>query len=170
MSEYYYCYADGCQLAKKLDERKIEKVKETLKPVKELYRVSVIARFINFTIDWLFLNIINSVVISLFVDFKPTEPMVINENFVMNYLIMIQIAIVVRFLYYFLFEVIFQRTPGKIFTRTIVVTHKGEKPKLLSILIRTMVRFLIPLNEFSIFFGELLHDKLSKTTVIIDIK
>ncbi|MCK9426466.1 MAG: DnaJ domain-containing protein [Ignavibacteriaceae bacterium] len=69
--------------------------------------------------------------------------------------------------YYLLFELLFNRTIGKYFTNTKVVSNNGEKASLKAILIRTMVR-LIPFEGLS-FFGNNpwgVHDILSKTYVI----
>ena len=53
-------------------------------------------------------------------------------------------------LYYFLFEYFALRTPGKFISRTIVVTHEGYHPDAVSILVRTLSRW-IPFDMFSYF-------------------
>ncbi|MBI5474379.1 MAG: RDD family protein [Ignavibacteriae bacterium] len=68
---------------------------------------------------------------------------------------------------YFLFtEYKFQKTLGKIITKTILVSDTGGKPSFKQILIRTLCRS-IPFEYFS-YFGtvEGTHDRLSKTRVI----
>lgn len=67
--------------------------------------------------------------------------------------------------YYFLFEFFLGKTPGKYLTRTRVVTHKGGKPGIRKILIRSVAR-LVPYDYFSFIFGQGLHDSISGTVVI----
>jgi uncharacterized RDD family membrane protein YckC len=71
------------------------------------------------------------------------------------------------FLYYFLTETYFSRTFAKYFTKTIVVTKDGSRPKKRTISIRTLSRF-IPL-ECLTFLGinvRGLHDLFSDTYVV----
>ena len=78
------------------------------------------------------------------------------------------LLVVSHFIVYALTELIFQKTLGKFLTRTTVVNVLGEKPSFKSILGRTCCR-LIPCEAFSFIFLEIgLHDKFSKTRVIID--
>lgn len=69
--------------------------------------------------------------------------------------------------YYFLFELIFTRTPGKWITISKVTNKDGKRPNILQILIRSLVR-LIVIDCFFIPFldGNTLHDYLSKTRVV----
>jgi uncharacterized RDD family membrane protein YckC len=70
------------------------------------------------------------------------------------------------FLYYFIFEVSIQRTPGKMITKTCVVGMNNNKPKLKAIALRSACR-LIFLNEISFLFGTYgIHDGYSKTRLI----
>lgn len=68
------------------------------------------------------------------------------------------------FLYYFILELFFQQTLGKMFTKTFVVTKDGKKPSFLNILIRSFCR-IIPLDALLYLFGSELgmHDKVSLT-------
>ncbi|ANI89118.1 hypothetical protein A9P82_07335 [Arachidicoccus ginsenosidimutans] len=70
-------------------------------------------------------------------------------------------------MYYFLFESIFKRTPGKWLTISKVVSKKKEKPNILQILIRSLAR-LILIDCFFIPFlnGRTLHDYLSGTYIV----
>jgi DNA-directed RNA polymerase subunit RPC12/RpoP len=71
------------------------------------------------------------------------------------------------FLYYFIFESVFQRTPAKLLTRTKVVNSDGQKPTVGTIAERTLIRF-VPLEAFS-FLGDRVygwHDKWSRTYVV----
>lgn len=73
------------------------------------------------------------------------------------------------FLYFFLFELIWKKTPGKAILKLKVVQVENSKlPWFLSIIIRTTCRF-IPFEplSFLIFKNQFwLHDKLSGTSVI----
>lgn len=70
------------------------------------------------------------------------------------------------FLYNFIFELAFSRTPGKLLTGTKVIDEKEGKPNFKSFLIRNVCR-LIPFDAFSfIFITQGWHDSFSKTTVI----
>lgn len=73
----------------------------------------------------------------------------------------------VRFVYYFCFEVMYSRTPGKFQTQTKVVNKDGKKPSIFQLLIRSISRFI------SIFSGisddeRAIHDTISNTFVVQD--
>ena len=73
------------------------------------------------------------------------------------------------FLYYALFEIIFEKTPGKFLTKTRVVNLQGGKAEMGDILLRSLIRY-IPFEPFS-FLGDSAigwHDKWSKTRVVRD--
>ena len=71
--------------------------------------------------------------------------------------------------YYIIMENKFQKTLGKMVTKSKVVRITGEKPKLSEIINRTLSR-LIPLDRISFLFRKNgIHDYLSKTIVIKDI-
>jgi hypothetical protein len=59
-----------------------------------------------------------------------------------------EVNLLLLFLYYFLFETIFAKTPGKLITGTEVVTWEGEKPSMGKIFWRTLIRF-IPFEPIS---------------------
>lgn len=71
------------------------------------------------------------------------------------------------FLYYFITEAYFSRTFAKYFTKTIVVTKDGSRPKTHTIFIRTLSRF-IPLEGITFLWGDFrgLHDLFSDTYVV----
>jgi len=77
------------------------------------------------------------------------------------------LTISIFFLYYFAFEVIWQRTPGKFITRTKVVTPDGRKPATYAIAVRTLAR-LVPFEPLSFLGKEAYgwHDKWSCTTIV----
>lgn len=68
------------------------------------------------------------------------------------------------FWYYFILELLFLQTIGKLHNNSFV-HYEGSKPK--AILLRTLCRF-IPLEPFSFFGKEGWHDALSKTKVTIE--
>lgn len=74
---------------------------------------------------------------------------------------------VVITLYYAIFESLTGRSLAKYITKTKVIDLNGEKPDLLTILVRTLCRF-IPFNAFSFLFynGSGWHDRLSNTKVV----
>lgn len=73
------------------------------------------------------------------------------------------LAIIFRFIYYFIFEGIFGTTPAKIITNSIVVNNDGKKASTLNIFKRTLIRF-IPFESLSfITYGW--HDTWSATNV-----
>lgn len=72
------------------------------------------------------------------------------------------------FTYYSMLEFYFQKTLGKIVTRSKVVAENGEKVTFRKIILRTICRF-IPIDWISFIFSRKgMHDKLSKTKVIRD--
>lgn len=70
------------------------------------------------------------------------------------------------FVYYFLFEAISRRTPGKWLTMTKVVDRKGGRPSIGQIAIRSLVRLTLIDAFFLPFLDNTLHDYLSKTDVV----
>ena len=88
------------------------------------------------------------------------------------------ISMVVMFLYYFLMEGLLGKTVGKLILGLRVVDIDGNKPTLGAIALRTACRF-IPFEAFSFLFESgwkhhtlrgNLHDKLSKTYVVKDVR
>ncbi|MEM5566010.1 RDD family protein [Psychroserpens sp. AS72] len=73
----------------------------------------------------------------------------------------------IRFLYYFSFEAIYSRTPGKFQTQSKVVDKNGNKPSIFQLLIRNLSRFLSVLSGISD-DERAVHDQISNTFVIQD--
>ena len=69
--------------------------------------------------------------------------------------------------YYMLFEGLMGRTPGKLVTRTRVVSADGKRLSFGRIFVRTVCRF-VPFEGFSVFSsnGEMWHDTWSRTVVM----
>ncbi|MBN8836276.1 MAG: RDD family protein [Sphingobacteriia bacterium] len=72
----------------------------------------------------------------------------------------------VLFVYYFLFETFFARTPGKWATYSKVVNGAGEKPGSTAVFLRSVVRLTIIDMFFIPFLDKTLHDYVSKTEVV----
>lgn len=77
------------------------------------------------------------------------------------------LGVILTIIYYPFFESIFYLTPGKILTKTTVITENGQKPTFINILGRTFCRF-IPFEFFSFLGnpGRGWHDTISKTRVV----
>jgi len=73
------------------------------------------------------------------------------------------------FIFYFIIaETIFQKTIGKLLTKTKVIDLEGGKPNFLKITTRTFSR-LIPLDGISYLYTiNGFHDKIAKTVVVTD--
>jgi uncharacterized RDD family membrane protein YckC len=71
------------------------------------------------------------------------------------------------FLYFFLSEMAWQRTPAKFITGTKVITYEGTKPTAGSIALRTLARF-VPFEAISFLDCRVYgwHDKWSRTFVV----
>ncbi|HMQ90421.1 MAG TPA: RDD family protein [Flavilitoribacter sp.] len=71
--------------------------------------------------------------------------------------------------YWILFEYLFGKTPAKFITRTKVVTKYGTKPEFLTIVGRTLCRF-IPFEPFSFLGSKPVgwHDSITNTRVVSD--
>lgn len=72
----------------------------------------------------------------------------------------------ILFLYYFLFESLFGRTPAKWFTYSKVVTLHGKKAPVWAVFIRSIARLTIIDLFFIPILGKPLHDYLSKTKLV----
>ena len=76
-----------------------------------------------------------------------------------------------QFIYYFIFELLFAKTPAKWLTASRVVSSKSTKditikPSLGQIFIRSLSRLIIIDPFFIPFLGTTLHDYLSGTMVV----
>ena len=73
--------------------------------------------------------------------------------------------VMVKFIYYILFESLFATSPGKFLTNTCVTDEEGNKIRFPNLLKRTLFRF-IPLESISFLMGSNLHDTYSFSYVI----
>ena len=88
------------------------------------------------------------------------------SSYIVNYIYSTSLILVSFIGYYLILEFKFQATVGKLLTRTYVVDLEGNKPKLITLLKRTLIR-LIPIDPLSYLFSKNgWHDKLSKTRVL----
>ena len=88
------------------------------------------------------------------------------RSYTMNYICSTSLILLSFIGYYLILEYKFQTTIGKLITRTYVVDLEGNKPNLVTILKRTLIR-LIPIDPLSYLFSKNgWHDKLSKTRVL----
>ncbi len=126
-------------------------------------------RFLNFFIDNIVMSFLQmicicpvSVMTAASME-RGTSP----EEAAVTLQVVVWIASLVVFLgYYIFFEAVFQRTPGKFLTGTMVLRSNGVKPTFGQVLGRTLARF-IPFEPFSFLFSELgWHDTLSGTQVV----
>jgi uncharacterized RDD family membrane protein YckC len=70
------------------------------------------------------------------------------------------------FVYYFVWEALLARTPGKMVSLTRVVNLRGMRPSVGQIFVRSAVRIFLLDLFFLPFLGVTLHDYLSKTRVV----
>lgn len=134
-----------------------QNIAETLKKNMEMERNTVSSgiRFLNFLIDLL---------VCAFIIFILTYSLniLVNKHMLVGSFIVIATYI----LYYVIFEIRFQRTLGKMLTKTKVVTINEEVPSSTDIIIRSVVR-IFPFDSFTfLLMRNGLHDRLSNTKVI----
>lgn len=113
----------------------------------------------NFLIDTIVLSII---ILPAYVIISYYIPSILEKNSIEFNILFYSVF----FCYYFLSELLFGKTVGKLLTKTVVVSKGGNKPSVLSLIFRTLIR-MIPIEGFAFLFGSAgLHDLLSKTIVI----
>lgn len=113
----------------------------------------------HYIIDWVVIFVIGMLVI-MFLDERTA-----NDMFKSPFYKLIVLAFIG--VYYFIFELAFQATPGKMITKCMVVNEYGKRASVLQVLGRTVIR-LVPFEQFS-FLGESSygwHDKFPKTYVV----
>lgn len=132
----------------------------------DILPASTLKRFLNFALDGLLFSLVAMSVLLILRNFGQ-----INESSKLLIFFVVRSGIYVGL--YFIFEMIFQKTPAKFLTKTIVISHDGSKPTPLQILIRSCYR-VMPLEQISVLFsGEIgknfwWHDSWSKTIVVND--
>jgi len=102
----------------------------------------------------------------------PLGRLIFGKSFTSHFWGNLLFVYVVVFLYYFVFETVFQRTLAKFITGTKVIMENGSKPDTGTIAKRTLSRF-VPFEVFSIYTGKLpekkgtwWHDRWTTTRVM----
>lgn len=153
-----------------IDTTKAEEIKADLevkiKEEKEFdsKKVNSGTRLLNFIIDSIAFLIVFAILGFIIGLFYNTDNQIILQLF--GYLLL-----VVAFLGYYIFmEYKFQKTIGKLITKTKVLRADGEDAQMGDIIARTFCR-LIPFDRLSFLFtSNGFHDRLSNTTVVKDDK
>ena len=109
-------------------------------------------RFANLVIDTILYEI------GMFVLITTLARLSFGNSFFTNYWRGYFFALLMLFLYYFVFEAAFQRTPGKFITGTKVIMADGSKPDIGAIAKRTLIRF-VPFEAFSMDTGKVPENK-----------
>ena len=127
---------------------------------------STIRRFMNFLIDSILYEL------GMFFLVNPLVRLLFGSSFYANYWSSLLFAIFMLFIYYFVFEALFQKTPGKFITGTRVTMEDGSKPDLGTIVKRTLIR-LVPCEAISMYTGQVSnnkgtwwHDRWTSTRVV----
>lgn len=132
---------------------------QTIMNAEGLLLASGTRRFLNFVIDAILIRVLALGIIELF--FSYSFKRYLSENEGLAYLL----GLGLYFLYYLLFELAFQRTPGKFITSTRVVMEDGSRPETLALFKRTLSR-LVPFEPFSSQNQTWWHDRWTKTRVV----
>lgn len=153
-----------------IDTTKVEEIKtdleEKIEEEKEFdsKKVKSTIRLLNFIIDSIAFLIVFAILGFIIGLFYNTDNQVIIQ--LAGYLLLA----VAFFRYYIFMEYKYQKTIGKLITKTKVLRADGEKAQLGDIIARTFCR-LIPFDRLSyLFTSNGFHDRLSNTTVIKDDK
>jgi len=121
-------------------------------------QVGIGTRVINFLTDTAIISLIAFILNKVWVFY------VVYWNY--SYINPLWIFAAVIFIYYFIFESIWARTPGKWLSYTKVVDKKGLKPNFGKIFLRSIVRLTVIYCFFIPFLNQTLHDFVSKTEVV----
>lgn len=126
-------------------------------------------RLANLLLDTLFYEMIMYIIIN------PLERLIfgelLDEQVEYGCLLSLTISFTILFLYYFISETYFQKTLGKLITKTKVINDDGTKASASAIVKRTLIRFL-PFDSISLYTGKdeekkgtWWHDRWSRTRV-----
>ena len=127
---------------------------------------SATRRFMNYFVDTIFYEI------GMFTLVIPLIRLIFGNSLFKNFWSNFLIALIMIFVYYFVFEAAFQRTPGKFITGTKVIMEDGSKPDIGTIIKRTLIRF-VPFEAISMYTGKVpknkgtwWHDRWTTTRVV----
>ena len=148
-------------------------VAEASPAVKEMKIASQGKRFLNLIIDNILMQIASAAIgfiigIAFALSRMSPEGTLAKQDEAQLQIIGYLVGLVVALLYYIVTEALFQRTPAKLLTGTLVVTPEGGRPTVGQIIGRSFARF-IPFEAFSFLGGTQpvgWHDSLSGTRVI----
>jgi uncharacterized RDD family membrane protein YckC len=153
-----------------IDTTKVEEIKTELEDKIEEQKefdskkVNLLTRFLNFIIDSIAFLIVFAILGFIIGLFYNTNNQIILQ--LAGYILLA----VAFFGYYIFMEYKYQKSIGKLITKTKVMRADGEKAQLGDIVARTFCR-LIPFDRMSyLFTSNGFHDRLSNTTVIKDEK
>jgi uncharacterized RDD family membrane protein YckC len=121
-----------------------------------------ITRLINFIVDKIGFLLILKVYSILLIRFSNINFASEQVSYPIGYSV-----IVLYFLYHFLFEYLFRKTPGKFITHTIVVNKQGGRPAIRVLLLRNFIR-IFPFEFMTYISGSGWHDAVSETTVLTE--
>ncbi|WP_228526543.1 MULTISPECIES: RDD family protein [unclassified Flavobacterium] len=151
---------------RKIDEFKFQAISVKLENEKKITQkiennsVGSRIRFLNFVIDFIIVFILFLFIVPVIETFLPLISRLERSIYRIGSLI------IFMSLYYIPFEYKYQKTVGKIVTRTKVVTLENNKPELIDVISRTFCR-LIPFDRFSFLYSRNgFHDVISRTKVI----
>jgi uncharacterized RDD family membrane protein YckC len=152
-----------------IDPSKFEAIKNDLERQLEQHKerestiVGPLIRLIHFVTDMVVVIILLSIVAFFAGDFSRE----VEDESILR--IIFHFSLIITFFGYYTFmEFKYQKTVGKFLTKTKVISIDGEKPKMGTIIIRSLCR-IIPFDRLSfVFTTNGFHDRLSNTTVIKD--
>ena len=137
-----------------IEKQKVEKVERQTVPSK--------IRFFNFVIDFIIILTLYGLII------PNLETFLSLTNSTSRAIYRLSTLIIFVALYYIILEHKYQKSIGKMVTKTKVVNQEGGKAEFEKIVSRTICRF-IPFDRFSFFFTKNgFHDAISGTKVIKD--
>ncbi len=150
-----------------MEEKKSPQISVPQEP-EEIRKAPFLSRAINFIVD----VVVFRAIMALTLDQLFSKQFMERQDFFSvstNDLVILIAELGLYILYFFIFEALFQKTPGKFLTRTRVARQNGERPKITSILLRSVFRF-IPFEIFSASVRDRTwwHDRLSRTIVVED--
>lgn len=117
-------------------------------------------RIINFLVD-------NTIIALTTIIMGIISMVILKLDFLANSPLLYLIYFLIFFIYYIYFELTFRQTPGKIISKTFVMTKNNRNPGFRHVFLRTLIR-LTGLDVYSYLFGTTfgMHDMLSNTKVV----
>ncbi|MCB0600718.1 MAG: RDD family protein [Saprospiraceae bacterium] len=132
----------------------------------ERYVANKGTRFLNFLIDRM---VIFGIYVILFSILFARENLFQEDNSMLLGILWISFYFS-TFFYYSITEAVWGKSVGKMLTRTKIVTTSGKRPELMTILGRSLCRY-IPFEPFSVLFSDFprgWHDSIPRILVVDD--